>query len=162
MLILDENCHSIILDSVMTPLITNYFWILDLEIKDFTLTPLLILEEIIAPTVTLRILGFEFKLPANWTMLVYSEETMQVDVVDIGKLAGNDFTSLICGPRMSTVKPGHVIVTDYTPEFVNYAPSLSKHQMLCHPIGPDEWVNVAPSDVFNKYLKNNVVGDILY
>ena len=161
MLIFDENSRPIIIDSVSTPMFTNYFWVLDLNIMDYTLTPLLMLEEIIAPTHTIRVRGFDFKVPSNWCLLSYSEETMQLDVVDVGELSGKNFTAMVYGSNMPIVAPGTVIVTNYENEDVNYAPSLSKHQMLCHPIGPDEWVNIAPSDVYNKYLKEKSVGDII-
>ena len=161
MLIFDENSHPVIIDSLTTPLTTEYFWVLDLEQMDFTITPLLMLEEIVGPTITLQIKGFEFNLPANWNMLIYSSDTSQLDIVDIGELAGRDFTSLIYGPNTNIVHQGHVTVTDYHPQEINYTPSLSKHQMLCHPIGPDEWVNVAPFDVYNKYLRDCVVGNII-
>lgn len=161
MLIFDENTQAIIIDSVTTPVLTEYFWVLDLSIMDYTIAPLMILEEIISPTITLSIRGFRFDLPANWSILVYSDETMQLDVVDVGDLAGNDFTAMIYGPNTSIVSSGEIRSVDYSPETINYAPSLSKHQMLCHPISPDEWVNVAPSDVYNKYLRERSVGDII-
>ena len=161
MLIFDENSKPIIIDSIATPLLTEYFWVLDLDIMDYTITPLMMLEEIVSPTITLMIRGFEFTLPANWSMLVYSDDTMQLDVVDVGELAGRDFLAMVYGPNTTIVSSGHVRVTNYNPEEVNYAPPLSKHQMLCHPVGPDEWVNVAPSDVYNKYLRDCVVGDII-
>lgn len=161
MLLFDENTHAIVVESIITPMTTEFFWVLDLEMMDYTLTPLMVLEEVVAPTVTLEILGFQFKLPATWCMLVYAEETSQIDVIENGDLAGKDFTAMVTGTEITTVKPGHVKLLDYTPEDYNYVPSLSKNQMLCHPIGPKEWVNVAPSDPYNKYLKDLVVGDIL-
>lgn len=161
MLIFDEDTHPIIIESIATPMFTEYFWVLDLELMDFTLAPLMVLEEVIAPTVTLEILGFQFKLPATWCMLVYAEETMQIDVVENGKLAGKDFTAMVSGTKLHRPMSGHVKLIDYSPEDYNYVPSLSKNQMLCHPIAPYEWVNVAPTDPYNKYLKDLVVGDIL-
>lgn len=160
MIIFDENNHAIIVDSITTPMLTEYFWVLDLELMDYTLIPLMILEEIVAPTMTLQISGFKFNVPTTWSILVYAEDTMQLDVVDVAELAGRDFTAVKYGISRSTVSPGHIVVTDYQPELVNHSPSFGKHQMLCHPVGPDEWINVAPSDVYNKYLKDKVIGDI--
>lgn len=161
MLIFDENSHPIIIDSITTPLTTEDFWVLDLGMMDYTITPLLMLEEIVGPMISLNIRGFTFDLPANWNMLVYSDDTMQLDVVDVGELAGKDFTAMVYGPDMTIVAPGNVRVVNYTAEGVAHTPSLSKNQMLCHPVGPKEWVNVAPSDVYNKYLRDCVVGDII-
>lgn len=161
MLIFDDASQAIIIDSVTTPITTDYLWVLDLQLMDYTLTPLLMLEETIAPTLTLQILGFSFKLPANWYILVYSEETMQLDVVHIGELAGDDFTAVVYGPNYNMVRGGNIKVVNYETEDINFGPALNKHQMLCHPIGPNEWVNVSPSDVYNKYLKERVTGDLL-
>jgi hypothetical protein len=164
MLIFDDHNKTIILDNVYTPTPTNYMWVLDLQIMDYTLAPLLVLEEIICPSIKVRIRGFDFFLPANWNMLIFSEETSELDVVEISELAGREFTALvydISDPLIVRYKPGLVSVLDYSPEYVNVGPSLNKHQMLCHPISPAEWINVSPSDTYNKYLKTAVIGDII-
>lgn len=164
MLIFDDNNRTIILDNVYTPTPTDFMWVLDLQIMDYTLAPLLVLEEIICPSIKVRIRGFEFFLPANWNMLIFSEETSELDVVEISELAGREFTAFvydISDPLVVKYKPGIVSVLDYSPEYVNVGPSLNKHQMLCHPISPVEWVNVSPSDTYNKYLKTAVIGDII-
>lgn len=164
MLIFDDHNKTIILDNVYTPTPTNYMWVLDLQIMDYTLAPLLVLEEIICPSIKVRIRGFDFFLPANWNMLIFSEETSELDVVEISELAGREFTALvydISDPLIVRYKPGLVSVLDYSPEYVNVGPSLNKHQMLCHPISPTEWINVSPSDTYNKYLKTAVIGDII-
>ena len=160
MLIFDNNSHPIILDDIFTPTVTDHIWTLDLNIMDFTMSPLLVLEEIIAPTIELMVGGFTFKLPANWNMLIVDEDTSALDVVEIGDISGGRFTAFVYGPEKSRHEIAVVTVIDYYPSFHNVGPSLSKHQMLCHPISPDSWVNVAPSDSYNKYLKDMVVGDI--
>ena len=66
MLILNEHEQPIILDSVHSPTATNYFWVLDLNMRDYTLSPLLFLEETTSPAIKLRIHGFEFYLPTSW------------------------------------------------------------------------------------------------
>ena len=164
MLIFDDNNRTIILDDIYTPTPTDYMWVLDLQIMDYTLAPLLVLEEIICPSIQVRIRGFEFYLPANWNILVFSEETSELDVVEISEIAGREFTAFvfdISNPNITRYEPGIVTVVNYKSEYINVGPSLSKHQMLCHPISPTEWVNVTPSDTYNKYLKETVVGDIL-
>jgi hypothetical protein len=161
MLIFDDHSEAIILESIYAPTLTDHFWVLDLSMLDYTLTPLLVLEEIVCPSVTLRINGFDFTLPTNWNILIYAEDTQQVDVVEVGNLAGREFTALVGGPNINSHIPGRITIIDYTPEHQHIAPSLNKHQMLCHPIGPSEWINVSPSDTYNKYLKDLYVGDIL-
>ena len=164
MLIFDDNNRTIILDDIYTPTPTDYMWVLDLQIMDYTLAPLLVLEEIVCPSIQVHIRGFEFYLPANWNILVFSEETSELDVVEISEIAGREFTAFvfdISNPKITRYVPGVITVVNYKSEYINVGPSLSKNQMLCHPISPTEWVNVTPSDTYNKYLKETVVGDIL-
>lgn len=161
MLIFDNNNEAIILDNVDTPVLTDDFWVLDFQMMDFTLANLLVLEEIIAPTIELNINGFKFPLPASWNILVVDQETNQLDIVLLKKIAGKDFYAFAYGPNKSRHDWVHVSVSNYYPSKHNVGPSLFKHQMLCHPIDTDTWINVAPSDGYNKYLKNKVAGDIL-
>ena len=163
MLIFDDNDRTIILDDIYTPTPTDYMWVLDLQIMDYTLAPLLVLEEIVCPSIQVRIRGFDFFLPANWNILVFSEETSELDVVEVSEVAGREFTAFvydISNPKICKYHAGLITVVNYISEFTNVGPSLSKHQMLCHPISPTEWINVTPSDTYNKYLKQTVTGDI--
>lgn len=162
MIVFDEHYRAIIIDSVSTPLTIDYFWVLDLDIMDFTLSPLIMLEETISPHHTLDILGFTFKVPTTWNILVYSEETMEVDTAPIKKISGKDFTGFISGFNTSSVVPGLIRVVDFQVEDISFGPSLNKNQMLCHPVAPDLWVLLSPSDMYNKYLKDCTVGNILY
>jgi len=161
MLIFDSNSKPIILDSIHTPTLTDHFWVLDLSLMDFTLAPLISLEEVVCPTLLVRIRGFDFALPANWNILVFDSETSQLDVVELSEVCGREFTALCYGPQKNRHTPAIVSVADYYVEHKNIGPLLSKQQMLCHPIGPDEWINVSPSDTYNKYLKDRSVGDLI-
>ena len=136
-------------------------WVLDLCAMDFMLAPIQILEEITSSSVALNVRGFTFVLPSHWFMLIYDRETMQLDVVKTSDLAGSEFNALVYGPAKSKPESAVVRVVDYLPQYSNIGPMLNKHQMLCHPIDPTCWVTIAPSDVFNKSLKNAVVGDII-
>lgn len=161
MLVLDNDNRALILDDIYTPTISDHFWVLDLQMMDYTLAQLLVLEEIVAPTIVLRVMGFEFPLPANWNILIVDDDTQQLDVIEIKDVAGKELRAFMYGPDKSRHGLATITVADYYPNHHNVGPSLSKHQMLCHPIAPDTWVNVAPSDGYNKYLKEKVAGDIV-
>jgi len=167
MLVFDNNNDALILDSIHTPTIADHIWVLDLQMLDFTLAPLLVLEEIVSPAIELMVKttqvphGFRFTLPANWNILICDSETMQLDVTEISDIAGKEFHVLLYGPEHSMVETATVVATDYFPSRSIVGPSLNKHQMLCHPVAPQTWVNVAPSDTYNKYLKNLVSGDLI-
>lgn len=160
MLIFDDRNQPILIDNIHTPTITDSMWVLDLTMMDYTLAPLLVFEEMICSSLLIQVKGFEFVVPAEWNILVYDTETSQLDVVEIKRTAGAEFTAFVYGPKQMSVQPATITVTNYFPEWKNVSPALNKHQMLCHPIGPHQWVNISPSDTYNKYLKNCTVGDI--
>ena len=160
MLIFDNNT-PLILDSIHTPTIADHIWVLDLNMMDYTLAPLLVLEEIVAPTIVMSIMGFDFPVPANWNILVVDEETTQLDVVEVAEVAGREFKAFVYGPDRPRYEMEVITVSQYYPNHINVSPSLYKYQMLCHPIAPDRWVNVAPADTYNKYLKEKIAGDIV-
>ncbi len=161
MLIFNENNDVIILDNIQGPTLSEYMYVLDLAIMDYTLAPLLVFEEIICPSILLTVAGYDFTLPANWNILVSDEETFQLDVVEISELAGKEFKALVYGMDMSMPLLEKITVSDYFPNYQNIGPSLNRYQMLCHPITQNRWINVASSDAYNKYLKEKLVGDII-
>jgi hypothetical protein len=164
MLIYDDEQRAILLDSIYNPTPTEYMWVLDLNMMDFTLAPLTNLEEIIGSSIELMINGFRFHVPGAWNILTVSEETSQLDVIAIKDVLGKEFTALAIGMTATGALKYHpfpVVATDFKMDHMNVAPQLGKHQMLCHPIGPTSWVNIAPSDTYNKYFKDAVVGDII-
>lgn len=155
----DEN-KPYIMQDIFTPTPVEFFWVLDLKDQDYTLERLDVLEEIVCNTVTLRILEFEFDVPANWNILVWSEETHELDCVEVNELGGKEFTAFVFGPSMNQPVPAVASVVNYKPEYKNVVPAIGKHQMICHPVGPSEWINLAPSDSYNKYLKNLITSDL--
>ena len=161
MLIFDSNAMPVIIDNINTPILADHFWTLDLSIMDYTLASLLVLEETVCPSIMVEVKGFRFILPANWNMLIYDTETFQLDVIQISELAGRQFTAMVYGPNLTMVEGHPVKVIDYYPDYCNVGPSLGKHQMLCHPIGPREWISVSSSDTYNKYLKDRIVQDLV-
>lgn len=161
MLILDNNNKALILEDIFTPITSDYFWVFDLEMMDYTLTPLLVLEEINCPTIVVMVNGFCFNLPANWNILIFDDDTCQLDIVEISELAGSDFTVLSYGPNKNNVDGYKIQTINYFPTYKNIAPSLHKHQLLCYPISNDSWINISPSDGYNKYLNGCVIGDLI-
>jgi hypothetical protein len=162
MIIFDENSQPVILDNIYCPTLANYFWVLDLQMMDYTLTPLIMLEETVCSSMKLNVNGFEFILPAFWSILVFDSETSQLDLIELSDATGKDFTAFVHGPNLSHFNSGKVSITDYYVEHRNVGPALNKHQLLCHPISETEWISVSPANTFNKYLKDMTIGDILH
>lgn len=161
MIISDENSYPILLDSIDTPLKTEFFWILDLANKDFKLNPLQMNEELHTPALVLNILDYAVEVPANWNLLIYSEETSQLDVAEISDLTRGNFTAMVYNHKLDRIVPGHVKVVNYISHTKIHTPSLHKTHMLCHALGPEFWICLSPTDSYNKYLKNAITGDIL-
>lgn len=166
MLIFNEETNVEVIDNIYGPTLSSHFWALDLNIDgegdiDYTLAPIVMFEETTCPSLKLEINGFEFYIPAKWNILVFDEETSEIDVVTAEDLSGNTFTAFVFGPDNSIVESGEVAVVGYESTHINVAPALNKNQMLCHPISPTRWVNVAPTDSYNKYLKGKSIGDII-
>ena len=160
MIIFDENMEPVIFDNVLTPTHVDYFYTLNLDIIDFTLTTLLALEEIVSPAFEVKINDFKFHLPTSYHILVYSDETSQVDTVKIHELTNTDFSVFGYDNVLDKVKPVHMQIIDYLPEFKFTSPLLYKNQMLCHPISPSCWINITPFDQY-KMIAGKVIGDFM-
>lgn len=161
MVISDENSFPILIDNISTPLKMDYFWVLDLEQRDFALTKIAVLEEHITPILVLRIFGYVVEVPANWNILVYSNETSQLDIAEISEVSRGNFTAFVLDHKKNVNLPGYIHVIDYQQRGTIQTPSLNKSQMLCHHLGPNHWICISPIDNYNKYLKDATIGDIL-
>lgn len=162
MVISDETSSPILIDSVDTPTLNDYFWVLELSELDFMLNKLTMFEEHTTSSLEFTIEGYLIEAPANWNILVYSEETAQLDVAEISDLTRSKFTAVMYHHRVGKITPAPIKVIDYHIEAQIKFPSLNKHTMLCHHAGPDAWVCLAPTDNYNKYLKSALVGDLMY
>lgn len=161
MIISDENYFPILIDSVDTPLTIDYFWTLNLEHRDFMLNPLIMNEEMTTPSLELNISDYHIEIPTSWNILVFSEDTSQLDIVEASDLTRNSYTALAFNHKTNRIFPALIKVMNYNLTSKIHSPSLHKTQMLCHAIGPEHWICLSPTDNYNKYLKNATIGDLL-
>ena len=162
MLILDENSEPIILDDIDIPFPVSHFWALDLDLMDFTLKELALNEELDGvKTLSLVINEYFVEAPADWNILVYSPETSELDVVTLSDLTKHSFSAFVYNHKTDRLVENIVRVVDYNGYNTIQVPSLIKNSMLCHPLGYDMWVCIAPTDSYNKYIKGRVIGDLL-
>lgn len=162
MVISDENSYPIVIDSIHTPIGVDYFWVLQLDEPDFVLTKLEVLEEHAnQPMLILNILGYVIEIPADWNILVYSEETSQLDICKISEVCAGNFTAFVFDHVKNFSIPGEIRVIDYHRDGSIHMPSINKTQMLCHHLGPKHWIAISPVDNYSKYLKGATIGDIL-
>jgi hypothetical protein len=152
------------LQDAHAPTDIDTFWVLDFDIMDYTLAPLLFLEEYSGHTIVLQI-GNEsdniIHLPASWHILISDDETSTIDLVQAGNMSGMNFQALTYGLNLTRPHLTPIKVVDFYLNRKNIAPALNKHQQLCHPISKEAWINIAPSDVYNRYMKEKLIGDII-
>jgi hypothetical protein len=163
MLIFDENYRPAVLDDIDNTVMADYFWVLDLNMMDFTPVPLQVIEEISCKSLEIRVGdNAGIIVPADWNILIVSDETSCLDVAEIGReIPGANFYAFTYGQRMKTFVPQPVLVSNYFEDFKNITPALQKHQMLCHPISEHAWINISPFDTYTKYFKNSFAGDLI-
>lgn len=163
MLITNEENINYKIESIDVPLVADYFWVLDLVEQDWVINKLVMLEEFHTPTLTLNIKGDLVEIPAEWNILVYSPETSTVDMVQISDLTKSDFTIFLFDYKKSKVVETSTKVVAYSPSSVIRTPSFNKNNMMCYPIADKYWIMIAPTDTYNKYLKDSItVGNFLY
>lgn len=161
MIICDENYKATALNNVDDDISVEYFWTLDLADKDWYLNKLSLLEESYTRTLSVQFGYVTLDLPADWNILVYSKETSEVDMVEISDLTKTPFDIMCYCPKKHTVVSVPVKVVNYKAWEKTCYPSINRNTMLCCDIG-GLWIMIAPTDTFNKYLKNTVtVGNFL-
>lgn len=156
----NEHTTPVWLNDLFAPVPNSHFWVLDLNEQDFNLAPIKMLEEITCPSLILDINNYRFAIPATWYILVYDPDTMQLDCVSVADSAGKSFTAFVFGLHESMPIPVEIKVVGYEPMLTHVVPSFNKHQMICHPVGPNHWINLSSGDVYNRYLRKMSVGDI--
>lgn len=163
MFITSDSYNSIEIKSIHDHLDTTHFWTLDLQRQDWYLNKLVMLEQFDSPVLTVSILGEQIVLPADWNVLIYSPETSNVDTVQISDLTKSNFTLFLYDFSRSKVVEGTYKVVNYNSNSTVHVPSFNKSNMMCYPVKDRYWIMVAPTDTYNKYLKDGVtVGNFLY
>lgn len=161
MVISNEYSNPIVIDNVNVPLSCDYFWSLDLKYMDFSISPIEYLEEQTVPAFLVNIKGYLFYIPCAWNILVYSEETSQLDMIRLSDATKMYYNAVVYNHKRDTIISGRIKVIDYSPEVVITAPNVSKNKMMCHAIGEDYWVMLSTSDTYVKFLKNKVIGNLI-
>jgi hypothetical protein len=161
MIISDENSEPILIDNILIPTNLNYFWVLNVEERDFKLQELKTLEEYTCPALILKIFNYAIEVPANWNILIFSPETHQLDIACAYELCKGDFFPFLYNCKNDKLEYQTASVIDYAPKSLVRSPSFNKNEMLCLHVGPMRWICTSPVDTYNKYLKNCTVGDIM-
>lgn len=168
MQILSEVNRSYLIDSFTAPIGVSHCWMFSGHMMDFKLEPLQYLEEIVGPTVRLRIQNLELELPASWHIMIVDKETYTVDSIPISQCASFDQDVLLFSPDDNKPTTGKALVLNFIRKGTCIAPEVPKGSALIHPIGPSfshgklcmYGVIVGPHDL-GRWIGGKTVGDIL-
>lgn len=161
MLYFDSSNRIISVDSIYSPIIDNFIWVLDLEQFDFTLNSMTMLLEITTPSIEMKIEELCIRLPTSWYIVIYDDEIGMMDVVQVSDLLGRNFKLFTYGFNDLMVSGTNYILNKYIPKDVCVMPNLNKKQFLCHPINGNQWICVGPTEAFAKKLKDMFVGELI-
>jgi hypothetical protein len=161
MVVQDSDGLSLIINNINKPLRTNYIWILDLKMLDFTLSNIQVLEENTCSTLVLSINGAIIHVPAYWHLLIADIETLQLDVVPVSLLSNNTYHAFVYGQNMIKPEYHEIKVIDWIPEYVNIYPSFNRSSMLCHDLGNGQNCCLTFTDSYSRFLKNAYVEDLV-
>lgn len=158
--IVNENHQPLSLDIYDISKKSEFFWVFDLEEIDWFLQKLKIIEAFECPTIKIKIMNKVLTLPSDWNILVYSEETTSLDVVNVHQLINQKFNIFLYDFIHHKVVDCNYRVVGYNKNEEVTAPCIAKKQMLCVPIEDKYWIMMSPTDVY-RYIKNMSVSDLI-
>jgi hypothetical protein len=135
MQILPDYGFAFAIDDVTTPVIPKYAWFYDVQVNDFLLRPIHMLEETTGPTVTARINGTVISVPASWYILIVDDDTRTVDTVPITQCASSAFKAYLMHPRLNRYEAVAVELMDLDYNGVVVHLAIPRLTMICHPVG---------------------------
>lgn len=135
MLCLPDYGFPYLIDDVSGPVVPKYSWFYDVELNDFMLKPIRLLEETTGPTVRVRINDFAFNVPASWNLLIVDEETKLVDTVQITQCSSSGYLAFLMHPSTFDYHLSPIILEDlYMKESCAHT-MIPRMNMMLHPVG---------------------------
>lgn len=168
MQILSEVNKSYNIDSFTALMGVTHFWSFSGHMLDFKLEQTQYLEEIVGPTVRIRVQNCEIDLPASWFIMIVDKETYTIDMVPISHCASFDQDVLLFSPDDSKLKTAKVSVIDYQTKGTCIAPEIPKGSAMIHPTGQEfshgrqlfYGIVVGGHDLY-RWIGGKTIGDIL-
>lgn len=135
---------------------------------DFKLEETKYLEEIVGPTIRIRIKNLEIDIPASWSIMAVDKETYTVDMIPIAQCASFDQDVLLFSPNDSKLNTAKVTVVDYKVKGMCIAPEIPKGSAMIHPVCQEvshgrnlHYGIVIGGHEIYRYIGGATVGDIL-
>lgn len=161
MYVLSDQNAPVHISSIEQTDVPTHIWALDLDNLDFTLQPIYVLEEFNSPAVEVAVRNARFYVPSMWNILIFDRDTAQLDAVPLAECAGREYTAFVYGPTKTIPRAETIFITNYHADRKTVTPLINRQTMLCHPISESEWVVITPAEVYNRYLKDMQVGDLI-
>jgi len=168
-LILPDHNRPYYIGHVNQPIVPQYFWNLSGSMLDFTLNPLVYLEEYQGPTILIEINGFRFSVPSGWHILIVDTETKLIDTIPVSQCSTSPYLAMIVSSISSKYMELPIKVVDFKPDELVVYPMISKGCMMFCPVGeedsdPENIVSVliGPYDLYDKYLENVSAKELFY
>jgi hypothetical protein len=127
--------HAYSIDDVTSVVIPRHAWFYDVQVNDFLLKPIHMLEETTGPTVTARINGTVINVPASWYILIVDDETKTVDTVLITQCASSAFKAYLMHPSLNRYEAVNVELLDLSLDKAVVHLTIPRLTMICHPVG---------------------------
>lgn len=135
MQILADYGHGYLINDVSDVVIPKHAWFYDMQLNDFLLRPIHMLEETSGPTVTARINGTVIDVPASWYILIVDDETKTIDTVQIDRCASSAFKAYLMHPRLNRYEALNVELLDLNLNGAVVHLTIPRLSMICAPVG---------------------------
>ena len=138
MMICTEGNYPYIISDLAAPVVPKYNWIFSTELMDFSLSPIMYLEETTGPALKIMINKTGFEVPASWNILVVDEETMMVDTIPVADCSTKSYKAFLFCPTSMNLFLDDIRFLDFIPHTSLCHTSIPKNSMICHPVGPSD------------------------
>lgn len=168
MMILTDYNKPYIIESLVSPIIPEYYWVFSGKMLDYTLCPISYLEETIGPTIEFVIEGTQIFLPTSWHVLVVEPDTGQLDTIPVLSCSKAAFNALVFTPNDPKFRHAEMRVSGLETNKSLVHPMMEKGTMMCIPIGPDPATGnvmsicAGPYDVGAKHFEEANLADLMY
>ena len=168
MLVITEYNHPYSISDLTAPIVPKFNWIFSTELMDFSLSPIMYLEETTGAALKIMINKYAFEIPASWNILVVDEETMMIDTIPIADCSTKSYKAFLFCPTSMNLFLDDIKFIDLVPHVSLCHTSIPKNSMICHPVGPNDQKEseqlsclLGPYDLW-RLLQNVSAKELLY
>ena len=107
----------------------------DPQYIDYYFLPLVFLESFHSPAAVLKIGNYNLEIPLDWSVLVYDQDTSDVEVVEISRLNDRGFCAAVLNPLNDmTINAEEITIIDIYSDIKWFFPKLRNGCMLVIPL----------------------------